>query len=362
MKTLELNSCSKDFFHQISVLNRSGEISQKCKIAIKVIEFALPYLNNTLTNPARIHSHDFGKISKNFNRPEQVFQYWLKSNVFREAEGGHYIVGKQSKGYVINQNFLLELIGATNYSYSSDLNEILINFLKNKYKSELELKQPFQYTDSNCGRINHPLINQSSLAIKPIIFSDWHDFDISTAAPVILYQLYKTLSPISLPHIEEYINNKSHIRELISSEINLINPSEKKKVKIAINALFNNASLSITPYNSLYKKTFGKDVADMLAFKTHPWICALIKEIKEMWTSLKSIVPTNKKDWNLYLQEEKKIRDVFIEYLSQLTGEKHLGFFIEHDGFRIHKNYMHLFNKKELLEKILKSTNYSIDI
>lgn len=360
MLLLNLNQSPK-FLSQISTPNRKGVPSKKHEIAVRAIEFALPYIHRDYNWPVQLHRDEFKQIHHHINQISSNFPYWIKSNLFKEASAS-YQPGVFSKSYIINKEFLLDLMSATQYSTpDKSIDDILIDFLKEKYKDELSLKSPFVYTESGCGRINHKLVNQSSTIIKPLLFQDWEDFDISSAAPTILYQLYQQYSSISLPAIENYIKNKSQIRKQIAHDLGFIEEEDLRKVKIAINALFNNARINFTPYCKLFKQ-FGRDVCDLLAFKNHPFIIDLITEIKILWKTLKPLVPAGKKDWNLYLQEEKKIRDIFIEYLTEITGEKHLGFFIEHDGFRLHKSYMYKFNKNELLNLIFSSTNYSIDI
>jgi hypothetical protein len=98
-----------------------------------------------------------------------------------------------------------------------------------------------------------------------------------------------------------------------------------------------------------------------------PFIKTLRRDIGFLWNKIYSVMNEevakrqNKiKRWYLYFAEERKILAVIDKELSKLTGTKNLGYFLEHDGMKVHKRYQ--LDVDNLVEKIYSETGYILDI
>jgi len=362
------------FKEDISLKNKRKEITHRS------IEFAIDYLTFNKNIPAEIYSRLFTPIFGNQGR--KGFSHWLKNKLFIEIES-NYVPGYLSKDgssickkYIIDKEFLNELILLSGYvpikQYVLDvLDNISLNKYIKQYENELNCLTPFYYKISPIsGRSYHVLINQK-VKLKEIIFKDWFNFDISNAAPTIMYQYYLKLCKENgieihrfndLSEVIFYINNKEKIRKTLAEKHSI----PIGKIKQILAALFNGSALIRNSHNKIYREILRRDEFKMLALQEDKYLIKLIKQIRRMWASIKIMKwkelrnKRKEKKWNIYTQEESKVRAVISDYLATITSRYNLGYFLEHDGGRIHKKYK--LEKKLLEEEIYEKTGYSLEI
>jgi hypothetical protein len=349
------------FLRKISTPNSRGQSSAQCKLARKALKMARKYLDCRDDFKAIIHSYKFTKEISGAVRHPGTCAHWLKTGLFITDRS--YVPNKISMQYVINKEFYEELINATNQQGDPPMTKRLtiVDDLRNSYHSELNCDAPFKYEIKPCGRYYHPVIGVER-PIKEELFAYWDDYDVSACAPNLLHQLYVNEGNDPLPHISFYLTHKAEFRSTIAARYGV----NKEVAKPWITGLFNGARLNNwrTPKNQTEKQKVAHNIQKLILDQVRhdQQIINLKSDIKEMWKVLLPLVPEDKANWNLYLKEEARITEVFITYLSAITGQTNVGFFCEYDGFRLHKKYSHKFNRLALQEEIFLKTGYDVEL
>ncbi len=394
------------FYTTVEVDEYKSDIKKKekrRKIARDIIDFASNYLNYSVDRPARIRWKLFEEAIPSV-RQGNKFISWLKVNMFIEVDSTYVIKNElkgikgKSKGYVIDKEFFWEIFQLSNYYKIKAEPELYRNmeiglitieneYLLKKYENELKAKVPFkQIIGGESGRQTHELVNKKRDR-KEVIFNNFIDYDISTAAPTILFQQYEIIMREfdfprnrfnELSYIEYYIKNKTYERERIaellgydkSNEDNFI--AGTKIVKKIINGLFNGMRIGENGYSIIFTKYLEYNKINLRKLQRDKFIKSLKRDIRTLWRILwddlnyknfKSRLKTTGKKWMLYLKAESNIMNNIIEpELIKITGEKGKGYFLEYDGFRLHKKYHKEFNIKNIEDKIYEEVEIRISL
>ena len=353
------------------------------KTAKRAIIFATRYIFYSEAFPAFIHCSSFFRNIGDVGR--DPFPMWLKRNLFIEVDST-YIPGEKCKGWIVNKEFYVELRQMIETVEIADTIEETALRLGSKdlvkiYAEELNGEKAFEYSEGADGRFYNPLQSVKTQLKKSILFVDYNDYDISSAAPAILRQLYLRLCKnygsdlnhyLKLPWINDYVDNKEEIRTNFALDHNLGSDIDDGKLiaKKILNSLFNKSRLAANGHCMVFSKYLDFNEERMRSMQQDPLIVNLKKEISFMWKKIekgfnaeyelhKGTFPKKPKRWFYYFAEERKILNVIIEELNKITGNPMCGFFVEHDGFRIHKKYN--FNIDVLERTIFEKTGYILN-
>ena len=344
----------------LSTRTRDGKIRTQTKMAQRAIDYARSKLGYHEDYPATIHSSKFSKhISPNVYRRGTI-EEWIKRGLFKTD--GSYLAGTASLQYVVDRPFYEEILNLIAHSRESKPQKPMKITVKKDladfYHDELNLKKPFIYEIKPCGRYHHNLIMEKR-EIKNELFAGWIKCDISSAAPNILHQLWIREGNHPLPNIAYYLSNKEKMRQTLGDRHGV----NKEMAKRWLSGLFNKSRL-LPGFKKRDQKEEDYELIKKLMAKVRldPIILDLKEDIKTMWNGLEHLVPEDEKEWQLYFQEECKIRSVFEEYLSSLTGSLDVGYFIEHDGFRLHPKFASRFDIEILTRDILVRTGYVVEL
>ena len=206
----------------------------------------------------------------------------------------------------------------------------------------------FKY-DERSHRLCNP-IQSIRTVIREEMFaiSGYHyNYDISAAAPTILYQhSFNTPSATGevLPTIEDYLQNKSQRR----AELALSAGIDEVTAKKIFSGIFNGAKFLVSKHCQLFR-LIDCDVAKMRYLQQHKYLLALKDDVKTMWNTIKEDQPTryskttfnrngtprklafdSKQKWDIYFRLERTVLNEMRDYLTNIGGR----FFLEHDGFR----------------------------
>lgn len=219
--------------------------------------------------------------------------------------------------------------------------KIVNEWCRREFSEELA-NLAFSYDDKS-NRLWHPLQHVKRENKRQVLAEAGlvHQYDVDCCAPTLLLQYAQTVGmDLWLEHLNEYLNNKTAIRNQIAEETEI----PVKSVKVIINALFNGARIGSSPRQQISPLIqFEKARAEFL--RTHEFIAGLRKDIKTCWdyieehhgrryqvlkngkTRKAAMKPTTK--WAIYFDLERKVLNAVREYLEQ-TNNAH---FLEHDGW-----------------------------
>lgn len=114
-----------------------------------------------------------------------------------------------------------------------------------------------------------------------------YHYDIKAAAPRLLYQRAQQLNPdLKLQHLEEFINNRSDIRQQIAKECEIT----ENQAKTVINALLQGGVISSWTSNKIFQDlNYNYDA--IIKLKHNTTVMCLKQDIKSLWVSLREELP-----------------------------------------------------------------------
>jgi len=114
-----------------------------------------------------------------------------------------------------------------------------------------------------------------------------YHYDIKAAAPRLLYQLAQSLNPnLKLQHLEDYISNRSDIRQKIAKECEIT----EDQAKTVINALLQGGVISSWSSNKIFQDlNYNYDA--IIKLKHNTTVMCLKEDIKSLWVSLRDELP-----------------------------------------------------------------------
>jgi hypothetical protein len=192
----------------------------------------------------------------------------------------------------------------------------------------------FEYTEKS-DRLFNPIQYMPRRVKRPLLAKNGyhHVYDIQCAAPTLLYQYAQKIKPeLNLTAIEQYLNNRSQIRNEISIKYNI--PLED--VKQIITSLFNGALLSRS-YTTQIFHTLNGNYNLITRLQADQYLTELRSDISAMWKTINQTLKLklNKKRINardkasLYRELEKEVMSAIKRELKRSKNK----FLLEHDGW-----------------------------
>ena len=294
-------------------------------------------------------------IDKHFGSSNHQLSRYLRNQLLICVDETYDMERGICKSYISNNDNLINLLGFLDkkngnkhshitYPSVALLQNTAVEWAKTQYKTELDSLN-FEYTEKK-HRLYNEIQNIKSQARAKLLADRGliYNYDIDTAAPVLLYQ-HSLKTPSATGEvcevIEQYIKDKENIRNKLSQESSL----PKENIKRIINAMFSGGFLT-TYTDSVVFQMCNKDPAIVRFLQQHPFICGLKADINTMWAPIKADAPktyyvtktgkTRKRPfdprakWNIYFQLERMILDQVVGYCKELRTN----YFLEHDGFR----------------------------
>tara|TARA_R110002153_G_scaffold223014_1_gene375443 strand:- start:127 stop:1227 length:1101 start_codon:yes stop_codon:yes gene_type:complete len=318
---------------------------------VKRVNSAIGFTNALLSDsPKQLYTRF---IDKHFGASSHKLSKYLRSHLLICIDTHYDMKNGLCKMYIRNKRGLNYLSDMIQYNTSEHTSESATQYQKGLNWATLTYKQQIASGDFEYSERSHRLcspIQGIRTTLREDLFNNAgysYNYDISTAAPTLMYQHYMQCADycgLVLETIEDYIANKSERRAELCKGANL----EADVVKKIFNGLFNGAKLSIH-YNTQLFKLIGCDVAKMRYLQQHEYLTALKADIKTMWDTIRSGLPkqyytdrfnkngsprarqfNSKQKWNIYFQLERKVLNEMRDYLKTLRCR----FFLEHDGFR----------------------------
>jgi hypothetical protein len=114
-----------------------------------------------------------------------------------------------------------------------------------------------------------------------------YHYDIKAAAPRLLYQRAQHLqSNLKLHHLEEFINNRTDIRQQIAKECEIT----ENQAKTVINALLQGGVISSWTSNKIFQDlNYNYDA--IIKLKNNTTVMCLKQDIKSLWVALREELP-----------------------------------------------------------------------
>jgi hypothetical protein len=114
-----------------------------------------------------------------------------------------------------------------------------------------------------------------------------YHYDIKAAAPRLLYQRAQQLSPnLKLHHLDEFINNRSEIRQQIAKQCEIT----EDQAKTVINALLQGGVISSWISNKIFQDLHYNYDA-IIKLKNNTTVISLKQDIKSLWVVLREELP-----------------------------------------------------------------------
>jgi hypothetical protein len=230
----------------------------------------------------------------------------------------------QCKKYVRNQDGLVNLkqqLGITSVKITDRIQEQLDSGEFEYVEKSNRFFNPVQYLPR---RIKRPLLARNGYN---------YNYDIECASATLLYQYAQRIhKDLTLPAIEQYLANRTQIRNDISIKYNI--PMDR--VKKMITALFNGAPLSLSNQTSLFH-LLDQDYSLIRKLKADESLSGIRDDIKSMWAiispELKQKLQVkrlgSKHKASLYRELEREVMSVIKRELRRTKNK----FLLEHDGW-----------------------------
>ncbi|MCT7584717.1 hypothetical protein N5U55_11475 [Aliarcobacter butzleri] len=153
------------------------------------------------------------------------------------------------------------------------------------YISENNNKLKIYYRQSHSGRyysIGEYSIQSLKKEVRNIILNDYNEYDISVSAPLLLSQIYKSITNENIPStIKYFIINKKRIREIFAEKYNI---SLDKSKEFFTSLFFGSKLLSNDfKYNSAVTKSLGIDIVNLILSDKTTYEYQLYKDIKKLF-------------------------------------------------------------------------------
>jgi hypothetical protein len=221
----------------------------------------------------------------------------------------------------------------------------------------------FEMTEKS-DRFHNPIQYIPRKIRDPLLFTNGykHNYDIECAAPTLLYQYAKKQAAaqgrwLELPYIENFLNDRSSVRNELSIKHNI----SSDKIKQMLTGLFQGAHLSLSHTTRIFHLLNG-NYNHIRALKADPYMIELLAEIKSMW---KEITPSMKQQLNKkringrdkaakYRELEKEVMSVIKKELRKTKNK-----FLEiHDGWSCRD----VCDIRQLIDCVRYQTGYVIKI
>lgn len=239
---------------------------------------------------------------------------WLRHHLLVETRG--YYVGSRCKSYRVNREFRTNLIRT--------FEQPVVTAAIDTIKDELAGRTDFTYTHvEQDGRIYHPVQNYPGY-VKNQIFDGWYNYDMNTAHPSIITQLYHQLTGFKLDGMEAYVLRRTQHRERLANLLEI----DTTTVKRLLTGLVYGMRLSRSPKSTLGATLLALDKSqtDIAMFIDDP----LVQEIKSDLKVAKKALEEHHSNplWMICNIYERRAWNAVTDKWSSVQK------FNEHDGFR----------------------------
>lgn len=290
------------------------------KRIIKALGFIEKYVRS---NPVPVSQ---SQIYEYLGRTDTDIGHYLKKQLLICVDPYYNMVSHVCKKYVRNQE---------GYEYLKNIlgNEIKPIEIQDDLQEQLDTGE-FEYKDLS-QRLYNPLQYIPRKQKQDILTRNHyrHNYDIECAAPTLLYQYAHKLGlNKNLTYLENYIKNRSHIRNELSIRYNV----SEKDIKQIINALIQGAYLSHSSMSKIYHVLRGNH-RTITNLKDDVFLTGLREDISEMW---RIISPVMKKELDKkrltgrdksakYRELEREVMDVIKRELKR----NKIKALLQHDGW-----------------------------
>jgi len=312
---------------------------------------ALAYVCGVFTSETMMSQQS---ISKRLGRDDTNLGKWLRHQLLTITDHHYSEAAGISMKYIINlagaNNLFNSLFPNTPYTPTNTAT-LVVNEAVKEFTDEL-ITGDFIYREKS-DRMWHDLQwyrkEYKQRTLKQTGYN--HEYDIEAAAQTLLYQdavMFHGLSPQAI--IEDYIKNKSVIRNTLAIELN----TTPENIKMILTAIFAGAKIGVNEDFQLFKD-LDRDVALINRLKNSEYINQMKNSVRELW----SVLPINdrrvsREKWAYYFAIELKILKQVVKYLKR-TNNKH---FREHDGWTTEFEI----DEYQLIKYVREHTGYVISV
>jgi hypothetical protein len=282
------------------------------------IEFVEQYVSSTPVPVAK------SQITQHFGQGQTDICKFLKEQLLICVDAYYNFETHICKKYVRNQDGLSTVKNAVGLSTTA-VTPVLQQQLDTgnfEYKEKSDRYfNPIQYMPR---RVKRPLLAQNGYN---------HVYDIQCAAPTLFYQYAKKQNvELSLPAVEQYLADRSSIRNELAVKYNLT----LDQVKQIINGLFQGALLSLDYRTRIFQLLKG-NYSLIRRLQSDRYLTDLRGDISGMWRTINPTLKLklNKKRINardkasLYRELEKEVMGSIKRELKRTKNK----FLLEHDGW-----------------------------
>jgi hypothetical protein len=320
-------------------------------------------------NPKPLYCRD---IAKHLGAMQNPLSKWVKYHLLTCVDDSFDKDRGKCKKYILNlkgTRYVSELVNYNGWTGLSDEarkqqdNELAIEWATNTFDIDnVEYKEKSDRYWNPIQNLRKEVRNQF-LARNGLT----EQYDVECCAQSIMYQTYQQYSDKPLMMMEEYIENRTAIRNKIAKDVGL----HVAAVKQILTAMNNNSRLQANNQCSIYYLT-GYSPSKVIAFNNHPSIVYLKEDMKQMWKVLSKHMEreyvttshgiTRKVTLNgssksaLYFSLEKQVMDIAYNYLE--TNNKR--FIKLHDAFITEPITQQ--QLEDITQLIKSNTNYNIKL
>lgn len=234
-----------------------------------------------------------------------------------------------------------------------------VEYLQGLYGDQLA-SGDIRYTD-NSNRLWSPVQNLRREVRTQLLMENGytHQYDIVSAAPSLLYQLYQQHNRylgdlVQLTHIQQLLTNRTQVRQMLSEQTGL----SIKQIKTTLTAMFCGAKLRAHGTCALYQK-LDKDAELMQQLVDSHWIQNYKREIGVLWQGIRTglKIPQqldNSTKWQIYFRLERLV----VNHLDQQMRGTGARTFRIHDCLATDQE----FDPTELEQSVQTATGFSIQL
>ena len=283
-------------------------------------------------------------IDKHFGMATNPLSKYLRATLLHTTNERYNKDTGQCKEYIYSASGMRHLA-----DFITVTDNTALDWATETYNDELSTLN-FEYIEKS-HRLFNPIQNIKSETRTTLLANHGlkYQYDVVCCAPILLYHYTFFVPGVTgevLETIEDYIQNRSRVRNQLASDLEVSTDVIKK----FINALFNGARVTTSLFGSATVMTlFDNDIAKVEMIKQHDYIIALRKDIWTLWDTIKSALEVeyitdkngnrrkralnSKMRWNVYFQLERQYINSCRDYMD-MTNIK---YFLIHDGWATDK-------------------------
>lgn len=274
------------------------------------------------------HKH----IHEAYGRLSNPLSAWMKRHLLTEHQSNWNMHTGKTKTYCMNAQGvtqIAEYLGYPGFEYNSSsqisynkqvelfYKSYALEYFQNKYGRELQ-SGDFDYNFSS-NRYWHGIQSMRRDTRDQLLLSNGylHQYDIQTAAPVLLYQLWQARNHfvgdlVKLDTLKDYIDNKAQVRHQVMTETGLT----YDQTKTIINAITNGAVIAASKFRQIYQE-LDCDTLKIQKLKDCKWIQDYQTDIRNLWKGIgQGNTPDGQTKWQIYFHLEFQVMRVIYDYLE----------------------------------------------